>query len=137
MCPTLSDPENGHVMVNTHTVGSVAYYTCNNGFTLIGTSMRTCVQNGLTGQWMSEGPICLRKLTVFASDHNDHSLSPSAVDCGPLNHPTNGQVMVSATTLNNMATYSCNSSYTLNGAQTRTCQASGVWSNAEPTCEGE
>ena len=65
------------------------------------------------------------------------NLSPSAVDCGPLKNPTNGQVIVPATTLNNMATYSCNSGYTLNGTQTRTCQASGVWSNAGPTCEGE
>ena len=65
------------------------------------------------------------------------TLSPSAVDCGPLNNPTNGQVMLPATTFNHVATYSCNSGYTLNGAQTRTCQASGMWSNAEPTCEGE
>ena len=66
------------------------------------------------------------------------ALSPSAVDCGPLNNPINGLVIVPVTTFNNMATYSCNSSgYLLNGTQTRTCQASGVWSNAEPTCNGE
>ena len=140
MCPTLLNPENGLVTVNTHTVSGVANYTCNNGYNLTGAVMRMCAQNGVIGQWIPEEPTCPRKLIVFASDHNDHgtlSLSHSAVDCGPLNNPTNGQVMVPATTFNNMATYSCNSGYTLNGAQTRTCQASGVWSNAEPTCQGE
>ena len=48
MCPTLSNAENGQVMVNTRTVGGVATYTCNNGFTLTGASMRMCVQNGVT-----------------------------------------------------------------------------------------
>ena len=65
------------------------------------------------------------------------TLSPSAVNCGPLNNPTNGQVMVPATTFNSNATYSCNSAFKLNGAQTRTCQADRTWGNAEPTCVGE
>ena len=58
MCPTLSNPENGQVTVNTRTVGSVANYTCNNGFTLNRAEMRTCVQNGVIGQWISGEPTC-------------------------------------------------------------------------------
>ena len=77
MCPTLSNPENGQVTVNTRTVGNVATYTCNNGYNLTGASMRTCTQNGVIGQWTPEEPTCPRNLIIFASDHNDHSLSLS------------------------------------------------------------
>ena len=32
------------------------------------------------------------------------------------------------------ATYMCNIGYELNGAMTRTCDADGNWTPAEPTC---
>ena len=78
MCPTLSTPENGQVTVNTRTVGSVATYTCNNGYNLTGASFRICApDSGVIGQWTLQPPTCPRKLIEFASDHNDHSLSLS------------------------------------------------------------
>ena len=78
MCPTLSNPENGQVMVNTRTLGSVATYTCNNGYSLTGASVRMCEEDsGVIGQWTLQPPTCPRELIVFASDHNDHSLSLS------------------------------------------------------------
>ena len=61
----------------------------------------------------------------------------TAVDCGPLTHPANGQVTHSAgTTLGQTATYSCNTGYNLVGNSTRTCQAIGNWSERAPTCQG-
>ena len=74
MCPTLSNPENGQVIVSTHTVGGVATYTCDNGYNLKGTNMRMCIQNGAAGQWTPEEPTCPRKLSVFSGDYNYHSL---------------------------------------------------------------
>ena len=133
-------PDNGQVTISTYNVGGVVTYTCNNGYTLTGANTRRCVQNRMIGQWTHQPPTCSRKSDIFTSDHNFiimTTLSPSAVDCGSLNSITNGQVMVPATAFNNMAIYSCNSAYTLNGTQTRTCQASGMWSNADPTCDGE
>ena len=62
------------------------------------------------------------------------SLSP-AVDCGALTNPDNGRVDTpQGTTLNQVATYSCNSGYELVGDTTRTCQADGIWSGSEPIC---
>ena len=61
----------------------------------------------------------------------------SAVDCGSLPAPDNGQVNVSATTFNSTATYSCDAGYELNGNQSRTCLFSGNWSGNEPSCTGE
>ena len=67
LCPALSSPFNGLVSVNTRTIGSVANYTCNDGYTLFGAETTTCVQIGVIGRWTSETPACLGlgKLIVF------------------------------------------------------------------------
>ena len=94
-----------------------------------------CVQNG---QWAPEEPNCQRMYIVLAFDHNDHSLPlPQLLTVVLSITPQTDKSLLSATTFNNTANYSCDSGYTLSGAQTRTCQASRVWSNADPTCEGE
>ena len=59
------------------------------------------------------------------------------VNCGALTNPTNGQVShTGGTTYGQTATYSCNTGYNLVGNSTRTCQATGMWSGSEPTCQG-
>ena len=70
LCPALSSPFNGQVSVNTRTIGSVANYTCNDGYTLFGAETTTCVQIGVTGRWISETPACLGlgKLIAFTCD---------------------------------------------------------------------
>ena len=61
----------------------------------------------------------------------------TAVNCGALNNPANGQVTHPAgTTFGQTATYSCNTGYDLVGVNTRTCQATGVWFGSAPTCHG-
>ena len=61
----------------------------------------------------------------------------TAVDCGNLTHPANGQVTLTAgTTVGQIATYSCDTGYNLVGDSTRTCQATGNWSGSAPTCQG-
>ena len=60
-----------------------------------------------------------------------------SVDCGSLDNPGNGVVSFTDTTYNSVATYSCNTGYTLTGDDMRTCQSSGVWSDSEPTCTGK
>ena len=67
---------------------------------------------------------------------HDVSLLSTAVDCGALSDPANGQVNdTGGTTFGQTATYSCNTSYNLVGNSTRVCQATGVWSGSAPTCE--
>ena len=60
----------------------------------------------------------------------------AGVDCGLLEPPQNGQVMVMGTTLGSRAMYTCNSGYVLLGSVTRRCEADGTWSGSEPTCSG-
>ena len=68
----------------------------------------------------------------------DVSLLSTAVDCGTLTAPANGQVSYSGrTTFGHTATYRCNTGYNLIGGTTRMCQArgtTGAWSGNAPTC---
>ena len=58
-CGALNDPLNGVVEVNRTTFGSVAEYTCNEGFTFVDdVTNRTC---GADGRWTVE-PVCTSKL---------------------------------------------------------------------------
>ena len=60
-----------------------------------------------------------------------------AVDCGSLLPPKNGVVAMHTTVFNSTVTYSCNIGYELDGNQSRTCLASGNWSDNQPICAGE
>jgi hypothetical protein len=55
VCPSLLDPLNGGVMWTNLSVGSIATYTCNSGFELVGNEMRTCQSDGV---WSGEEPVC-------------------------------------------------------------------------------
>ena len=61
----------------------------------------------------------------------------TAVNCGNLTNPANGQVSHTAgTTFGQTATYSCNTGYDLVADSNRTCQATGNWSGSAPICQG-
>ena len=58
----------------------------------------------------------------------------SAVDCGPLNDPENGNITFTSTGFNATATYMCNEGFVLEGNAMRICQFDDVWSGSDPTC---
>ena len=60
----------------------------------------------------------------------------TVVDCGALINPANGLVSHTGTTFGQTATYSCNTGYNLVGDNTRTCQATRMWTGSVPTCQG-
>ena len=68
--------------------------------------------------------------------HSNTVMFP-VIDCGPLGDPANGEVSVSSTTFSSVATYSCNTGYTLTGDDMRMCLGTGLWSDSEPTCGGK
>ena len=57
-CGYLDAPENGTVSVSGTTYNSVANYSCDPGFGLIGDAMRTCLG---TGNWSGSEPTCTSK----------------------------------------------------------------------------
>ena len=62
--------------------------------------------------------------------------------CSDLIAPTNGMIgynmgTASPRPVNTVATYTCDTGFTLNGDTTRTCGSDGVWSGSYPTCQRE
>ena len=76
------------------------------------------------------GPPCTNTCFVFIFHF------ASEIDCGPLGDPANGEVSLSSIMINSVATYSCNTGYTLTGDDMRTCLETGLWSGSEPICTG-
>ena len=60
-CGHLLNPENGQVTFIGTTLGSVANYSCNAGFILMGLPTRAC---GVDGSWSGEAPLCECKLPM-------------------------------------------------------------------------
>ncbi len=61
----------------------------------------------------------------------------TAVVCPSLSNPANGIIDLSqGTSLNAVATYSCNVGYRLEGTGQRTCGPEGGWSDTQPVCDG-
>ena len=54
-CGTLNDPSNGQVTLNGTTFWSVATYTCDPGFNIVGDMKRICQANGT---WSGNEPTC-------------------------------------------------------------------------------
>ena len=54
-CGDLPDPNNGQVSLNGTAVGSIATYTCDAGYNLIGNVQRMCQGNG---SWSGDEPVC-------------------------------------------------------------------------------
>ena len=54
-CGNLSDPVNGTVTLTGTVEGSIANYTCNEGFLPDGPMVRMC---GSDGMWSAEAPEC-------------------------------------------------------------------------------
>ena len=57
-------------------------------------------------------------------------------DCGALASPADGSVITpTGTEFGDIATYSCNMGYNLNGVETVTCQADATWTQTPPICD--
>ncbi|XP_060580368.1 sushi, von Willebrand factor type A, EGF and pentraxin domain-containing protein 1-like [Ruditapes philippinarum] len=112
-CKGLPYPDNGTVSASETTFGQVASYTCNEGFTLQGTSSRFCQPDG---SWSGSTPTCLVK------------------DCGSLPDPAFGKVEYTSTVYGSEAVYRCNIGYSIQGLTTRKCEADRNWSGVTPTC---
>ena len=114
-CAELNDIPFGSVSLSGITFGSVATYTCDDGYGIIGSVTRVC---GADRKWSREEPVC------------------EGFTCGSLDSPSNGEVSIVGTSIGAIATYSCFMGYILVGPKTRFCQTTGTWSDGAPICRG-
>ena len=62
------------------------------------------------------------------------TLTYPAVECPPLDSPTDGSLTQTGKFYGDSATYTCNPGFTLNGKETLNCQADSTWNGDLPTC---
>ncbi len=61
-----------------------------------------------------------------------HTVVPT---CGQLSSPVNGALSLSSgVSEGSVATYTCDTGFTLTGSATRTCTSDGEWTPAAPVC---
>ena len=66
VCPNLTNPENGQVVqvLDGNIPGTVANYSCNNGYILFGNVSRECISTGVQVLWTGEAPTCQQRKPV-------------------------------------------------------------------------
>ena len=113
-CSDPGMPASGTRVGDSFTVGAQVVFNCDSGFTLAGTSPRTC---GADGEWSGTQPSCTIK------------------DCGNPGTPAYGAKHGPTTyTVGNQLVFTCDTGYTLTGDSPRTCGADGQWSGVQPSC---
>ncbi|XP_038072987.1 sushi domain-containing protein 2-like [Patiria miniata] len=115
ICGSVADPTNGRKEVSRGSVGGVASFTCDDGYTLQGENELVCQENGT---WSGEVPIC-----------------EASVICGSVADATNGRKEVSRGSVGGVASFTCDDGYTLQGESELVCQENGQWSDEVPICE--
>jgi len=113
-CGNPGVPANGKKHSSTYQYGDSIKFECNVGYTLSGSAIRTCQNNGL---WTGTQPTC------------------QIVSCGDPGTPQNGVRYGDKFTYQSIVVLECDPGYKLVGDLTRTCQADGKWSGSQPTCQ--
>ncbi|XP_064386213.1 sushi, von Willebrand factor type A, EGF and pentraxin domain-containing protein 1-like [Halichondria panicea] len=113
-------------LVDSRPVDTIATYTCDNGYTATGGIFRFCQNDGT---WSATAPTC---------QLNTGPTEPPTT-CPGLTVP-NGMISYNMATtspipVDTVATYTCDTGYTLNGVSTRTCRSNGTWSGSASICQ--
>uniref|UniRef100_A0A8C2AYQ9 Sushi, von Willebrand factor type A, EGF and pentraxin domain-containing protein 1 n=1 Tax=Cyprinus carpio TaxID=7962 RepID=A0A8C2AYQ9_CYPCA len=112
-CETPPSPEYGSVMVTDSALGSLAEYSCKDGYELNGQSIRQCISGK---QWSNDVPRCL------------------PISCGNPGGIANGEVIGKFFHFKALIHYECHKGFVLEGVETRTCQVDGKWDSKAPSC---
>ncbi|XP_065176999.1 sushi, von Willebrand factor type A, EGF and pentraxin domain-containing protein 1-like [Sycon ciliatum] len=111
-CPLPPNIPNGRYTHGGNTVGSRAYYTCDEGFEIFDKETSMCQ---IDGTW-SDSPTC------------------RATHCPRPRPIANGDVTYTMYTIGSEVRFTCTQGHRLQGQSKATCQADGKWSAAFPVC---
>ena len=117
-CPDLPPPASGSRSSITRTLGGDALFACNDGYTLSGSSSRTC---NVPGTWSGSDTVC--------------TLNPSY--CSVLSPTPNSALTSCDRFIAGQCTFACDTGYLpSSGSSTRTCQAPGglSWTGSQLSC---
>ncbi|XP_042118808.2 CUB and sushi domain-containing protein 1 isoform X2 [Peromyscus maniculatus bairdii] len=112
-CGSLSFPPNGNKIGTLTVYGATAIFTCNTGYTLVGSHVRECLANGL---WSGSETRCL------------------AGHCGSPDPIVNGHISGDGFSYRDTVVYQCNPGFRLVGTSVRICLQDHKWSGQTPVC---
>ncbi|KAB0351992.1 hypothetical protein FD754_016849, partial [Muntiacus muntjak] len=112
-CGSLSFPPNGNKIGTLTVYGATAIFTCNSGYTLVGSHVRECLANGL---WSGPETRCL------------------AGHCGSPDPIVNGHISGDGFSYRDTVVYQCNPGFRLVGTSVRICLQDHKWSGHTPVC---
>nr|XP_015204236.1 PREDICTED: CUB and sushi domain-containing protein 2 isoform X1 [Lepisosteus oculatus] len=112
-CGEVSTPVNGNKIGTLTVYGATAIFSCNTGFTLVGSRVRECMANGL---WSGTPVQCL------------------AGHCGTPEPIVNGQITGENYNYRGSVVYQCNPGFRLIGVSVRICEQDHHWSGKTPVC---
>lgn len=124
-CGFVGTITNGKVFLNNSSFGGVASFECDEGFNLIGVSLRTC---GLDGKWTDSSPECSSKLYCTKLEAPLHGSLIYATEKGQLKTET--KEFHTGT----LAEVQCDVKYHPNKENLIACQTDGTWDNPLPEC---
>lgn len=128
-CPGIFAPEQGNLdcshVHGEFGVGSICHFSCNEDFELLGSENVECT---VSGRWSAPPPTC-KGIT---------SLPAPAVRCPALTTPGQGtmscQHHLGSFGPNTTCYFGCKTGFTLRGANSLRCRASGQWTAVTPMC---
>ncbi|XP_048671751.1 CUB and sushi domain-containing protein 2 isoform X3 [Marmota marmota marmota] len=112
-CGELPMPPSGHRIGTLSVYGATAIFSCNSGYTLVGSRVRECLANGL---WSGSEVRCL------------------AGHCGTPEPIVNGHINGENYNYRGSVVYQCNAGFRLIGMSVRICQQDHHWSGKTPFC---
>ncbi|XP_072230703.1 complement factor B-like [Leuresthes tenuis] len=117
-CPDPTVIQNGGVepYLERYFVTNITTYECYSGYTMKGSSIRTCLPNG---KWSGRTPICSRDSGNTCADPG---VPPGAFRTGNIFD------------IDDKVKYTCNGNLFLVGSSERVCQENGQWTGEEPAC---